>query len=78
MPAEKDKTYCSGGRVTVVSRGQTAFFSPPNIRKKAVWPRETSAQTAFFSFCVGAAKKKGLVDLQYIFCAAGSTTFGDR
>ena len=26
--------------IPVVSRGQT-LFSPPNIRKKAVWPRET-------------------------------------
>ena len=37
-----------------------------------------SCPDRFFSFCVGAEKKKGLVDLQYIFCAAGSTTFGDR
>ena len=30
----------------------------------------------FFLLC-GGGEKKGL-DLQYIFCAAGSTTFGDR
>ena len=35
-----------------------------------------------FFFLCGGGEKKGLVDprvdLQYIFCAAGSTTFGDR
>ena len=31
-----------------------------------------------FFFLCGGGKKKGLVDLQYIFCTAGSTTFGDR
>ena len=31
-----------------------------------------------FFFLCGGGEKKGLVDLQYIFCAAGSTTIGDR
>ena len=31
-----------------------------------------------FFFLCGGGEKKGLMDLQYIFCAARSTTFGDR
>ena len=31
-----------------------------------------------FFFLCGGGEKKGLVDLQYIFCAAGSKTFGDH
>ena len=33
---------------------------------------------SLFFFLRGGGEKKGLVDLQYIFCAAGSTTFGDH
>ena len=41
------------------------------------YPPKTSLvpRPLFFLFVWG-RRKKGLVDLQYIFCAAGSTTFG--
>ena len=41
------------------------------------WTRSLVPRPLFFFLC-GGGEKKGLVDLQYIFCAAGSTTFGDR
>ena len=56
-------------------RNNCSFHKPPTIithQGPSLVPRP------LFFFLCGGGEKKGLVDLQCIFCAAGSTTFGDR